>query len=132
VLVGTTLSVTDFTTYLGETIVGYPTAKGAADALASLKAGVSRCAPYDYQYVGSPRVDRITHTDVDTAFPLGEAGVYLVEVDTPSNYAGTPTSYSYGYVQQGQFLVRLTITNTAKADRAGLEVLMRRTLDRLR
>jgi hypothetical protein len=132
VLTGSTLSTTDFTTYVGQTVVGYPTARAAADALGTLRSGVARCEPYDYQYVNSPRVDRITHTDIDPAFPLGDAGVYLVEMDTPQNYAGTSTSYSYGYVQQGQFLVRLTTTTSSKADRAGLETLMRRSLDRLR
>lgn len=131
VLVGRTVSNSDFTVYAGQTIAGYPTARAAADALAQVRTAVQGCAPYDYRYANSPRVDRITHTDVDAALAVGDGGVYLVEVDTPANYAGSPTSYSYGYVQRGQFLVRLTLTNASKADRPLLEQLLSRSLSQL-
>jgi hypothetical protein len=132
VIVGQTLGNTDFTIYVGQTVAGFPSKQAAADALASIRSVATSCKPYDFRYVNSDRFDRITHTDVDPALALGDGGVYLAEVDTPGNYNGAPTTYSYGYVQQGQFLVRLTLTNNSAADRPGLELLMRRTLDRLR
>ncbi len=131
VLVGQAVSNADFTGYVGQTIVGFPTARQAADALAQVRQVVSDCGAYEYHYANSERVDRITHTDIDQNLALGDGGVYLVEVDTPANYAGTPTAYSYGYIQRGQFLVRLTLTNNSKADRPGLELLAQKTLDRL-
>jgi hypothetical protein len=131
VLVGQAVSNADFTSYVGQTVVGFPTARQAADALTQIRTTVAECGAYDYRYANSERVDRITHTDVDPNLAIGDGGVYLVEVDTPSNYPGTPTTYSYGYVQRGQFLVRLTLTNASKADRPGLELLARKTLDRL-
>jgi hypothetical protein len=131
VLAGQAVSNSDFTLYVGQTVAGFPTTRQAAEALAQIRSAVSRCAPYDYRYANSARIDRITHTDVDPALPLGDGGVYLAEVDTPSNYAGTPTTYSYGYVQRGQFLIRLTLTNNSLPDRPGLELLMRKTIAKL-
>jgi hypothetical protein len=131
VLVGQTVSNSDFTVYVGETIAGFPSARQAADALAQARSTISHCAPYDYRYANSPRTDHITFTDVAQPIALGDGGVYLAEVDTPANYVGTPTTYSYGYVQHGQFLVRLTLTNNSQADRPGLELLVRKTLVKL-
>lgn len=132
VIAGQTLGNTDFTTYVGQTVAGFPSEQAAADALASVRSVADSCKPYDFRYVNSDRFDRITHTDFDQALALGDGGVYLAEVDTPGNYNGAPTTYSYGYVRQGQFLVRITLTNNSAADRPGLELLVRRTLDRLR
>jgi hypothetical protein len=132
VIVGQTLGNTDFTTYVGQTVAGFPSEQAATDALASIRSVTASCKPYDFRYVNSDRFDRITHTDVDPALALGDGGVYLAEVVTPGNYNAAPITYSYGYVQQGQFLVRITLTNNSAADRPGLEVLVRRTLDRLR
>lgn len=131
VQVGLAVSTADFTTYVGQTIVGFPTARQAADALGQIRSAISDCGIYEYRYANSERVDRITHTEIEPNFALGDGGVYLVEVDTPANYAGAGTSYSYGYVQRGQFLVRLTLTNRTKPDRGGVELLTRKMLDRL-
>ncbi|HSP36962.1 MAG TPA: hypothetical protein VLR26_04335 [Frankiaceae bacterium] len=128
VLVGQTVSNSDFTVYVGQTVAGYASTRAATEALGQIRDAISRCAPYDYRYANSPRIDGITHTDIGARLDIADGGVYLTEVDTPSNYSGSTTSYSYGYVQRGQFLVRLTLTNASRADRPGLEALMRRLL----
>jgi hypothetical protein len=131
VLVGRTVSNSDFTVYIGQTIAGYPTAGAATEALDRVRDAVAKCAPYDYRYANSPRIDRITHTDVGSPLDIGDGGLYLAEIDTPSNYSGSPTTYSYGYVRRGQFLIRLTTTNASQADRPALERLLRRMVDEL-
>lgn len=131
VLLGRTVSNSDFTVYVGQTIAGYPTVRDATDALDRVRTALQQCAPYDYKYANSPRVDRITYTDVGTPLDVADGGIYLTEIDTPSNYAGTTTTYSYGYVRRGQFLVRLTLTNQSQADRPGLERLMHAVTDKL-
>jgi hypothetical protein len=131
VLVGRTVSNSDFTVYIGQTIAGYPSARAASEALDRVRDAVAKCAPYDYRYANSPRIDRITHSDVGSPIDIGDGGLYLAEIDTPSNYAGSPTAYSYGYVRRGQFLIRLTTTNSSQADRPGLERLLKRMVDEL-
>ena len=131
VLAGQAVSNSDFTVYVGQTVVGFPTARQAAEALTGIRSAISRCAPYDYRYANSDRADHITHLDVGQPLQLGDGGVYLAEVDTPANYTGPATTYSYGYVQRGQFLVRLTLTHDSQADRPGLELLMSKTLAEL-
>lgn len=131
VLLGQRVSNSDFSVYAGQTIAAYPTARDAGEALVAVRRAISRCDPYDFDYANSSRVDHITYGQYDPALAVGEGGAYLEELDTPANYSGTPTGYSYGYVQRGQFLIRLTLSVDSKVNRPELERLMRLCVDRL-
>jgi hypothetical protein len=97
----------------------------------AIRRAVEKCAPYDYAYANSSRIDHITFRGIDTHVTLDDGGVYLEELDTPANYQGSSTGYGYGYIQRGQFLIRLTVTVASKADANQMNRLLRLSSSRL-
>jgi hypothetical protein len=131
VLRATSLEANDSSVFTSEAVIGLPTMQDTTDTFNRIRGVFEGCQPYDFHYDNSTNVDRVTYTDVDYAFGVGDDSVYIKEVDTPKNYSGDVTTYSYAYMRYKQFLVRITYRGREGADKDAVRELMNQVTDRL-